>query len=145
MNILNEIKGAWSWVGLDPEEVVIENEFGNLIVKDTSDKFWRLCPEDVYCEVIAETIEQYNVIIKDEEFLEDWFMSAMVQEAENTLGKLEPGYKYHMVTPGVLGGEYGGTNIKVAPLIEVIRFSGDLGKQIKDLPEGAEIELKVVP
>ena len=145
MNILNEIRDAWNWVGLEPEEVVIENEFGNLVVKDTSNKFWRLCPEDVYCEVIAENIEQYNTIIKDEEFLEDWFMSAMVQEAENTLGTLEPGYKYHMVIPGVLGGEYGGTNIKVAPLVEIIRFSGDLGKQIKDLPEGAEIELKVVP
>ena len=119
MNILNEIRDAWSWVGLEPDEVVIENEFGNLIIKDTSSKFWRLCPEDVYCEVIAENIEQYNIIIKDEEFLEDWFMSAMVQDAEKALGKLESGYKYQMVIPGVLGGEYGGTNIKVAPLIEI--------------------------
>ncbi|MCW8943715.1 MAG: DUF1851 domain-containing protein [Sedimenticola sp.] len=145
MSILNEIKNAWSWVGIEPEEVVVENEFGNLIVKDSTDKFWRLCPEDVYCEVVANSIEEYNALIKNEEFLEDWFMSGMVEEAEKALGKLEPGYKYHMVIPGVLGGEYGGSNVKVAPLNEIVRFSGDLGKQIKDLPGGSEVELKVVP
>ncbi|MDM3870152.1 DUF1851 domain-containing protein [Porticoccus sp. W117] len=145
MSILIEIKEAWGWVGIEPQEVVIENEFGNLIVKDFDDKFWRLCPEDVYCEIVAQSIDEYNTLIKDEEFLEDWFMSAMVQEAESALGKLESGYKYHMVIPGVLGGEYGGSNVKVAPLLEIIRFSGDLGKQIEELPDGAQIELKVVP
>ncbi len=145
MSILNEIKDAWGWVGIEPQEVVIENEFGNLIVKDFNDKFWRLCPEDVYCELVAESIEEYNVLIKNEEFLEDWSMTAMVQEAEGSLGKFKPGYKYHMVIPGVLGGEYGGSNVKVAPLLEIIRFSGDLGKQIENLPDGAQVELKVVP
>jgi len=38
MNILNEIKDAWGWVGIEPQKVVIENEFGNLIVKDFNDK-----------------------------------------------------------------------------------------------------------
>ncbi|BFM18392.1 hypothetical protein R50073_45750 [Maricurvus nonylphenolicus] len=145
MSILNEIIDAWGWVGIEPQEVVIENEFGNLIVKDFSNKFWRLCPEDVYCEIVSESIAEYNSLIKNEEFLEDWFMTAMVQEAEGLLGKLEPGYKYHMVIPGVLGGEYGGSNVKVAPLLEIIRFSGRLGKQIEELPDGAQIELKVVP
>jgi len=42
-------------------------------------------------------------------------------------------------------GEYSGSNVKVAPLLEIIRFSGDLGKQIKELPDGAQIELRVVP
>lgn len=128
MSILNEIKKAWGWVGIIPHEVVVGNEFGNLIIKDSSEKFWRLCPEDVYCEVIAEKIEEYNALIKNEEFLQDWFMSAMVKEAEESLGKLELGYKYHMVIPGVLGGEYGSSNINIAPLIEIIRFSGRLGK-----------------
>ena len=44
-----------------------------------------------------------------------------------------------------LGGEYGGENVKVAPLVEIIRFSGDVGKQIEELPDGAQVHLKVVP
>ncbi|WP_010386303.1 hypothetical protein [Pseudoalteromonas rubra] len=69
MSILNKIQDAWGWVGIEPQEVVIENDFGNLIVKDFSDKFWRLCPEDVYCEIVAESIEDYNDLIKNKEFL----------------------------------------------------------------------------
>lgn len=145
MNLLSEIKDAWGWVGIEPQEIVIENEFGNLIVKDFDDIFWRLCPEDVYCEVVAESIEAYNALIKNDEFLEDWFMSSMVSKAEKELGKLESGYKYYLVIPGALGGEYGGKNVKVAPLYEIIRFSGDLAKQIKDLPDGEQVQLKVVP
>lgn len=144
MNILNEIRDAWGWTGIDPVEVVTENDFGNLIIKDATDQFWRLCPEDVYCDVIAKSIAEYNEIIQDEEFLDDWFMSAMVEDAKKSLGSLKPGYKYHMVIPGILDGEYGGTNIKLAPLDKLIRFSGDLGKQIKDLPDGAEVELKPI-
>ncbi len=145
MSILKEIKDSWGWVGIEPQEIVIENEFGNLIVKDFEDKFWRICPEDVYCEIVAKSIEEYNALIKNEEFLEDWLMTAMVEDAKKNLGVLEPGYKYHMVMPGVLGGEYGGKNVKTAPLVEIIRFSGDIGKQIEELPDGAQIQLRVVP
>lgn len=144
MNIIDEVKKSWGWVGINPTEIVAENEFGNLIIKDSEDKFWRLCPEDVYCEVVAKSIEDYNNLINDIEFLNDWNMSVMVDEATKMLGELKEGYKYYMVIPGVLNGEYSGTNIKTAPFIEIISLSGNLGKKIKDLPDGAEVEIKVI-
>ena len=49
MSIIEEIASAWGWAGIQPEEVVGENDFGNLIVKDVAGKYWRICPEDVYC------------------------------------------------------------------------------------------------
>ena len=52
MNIVEEIKESWGWVGIDPVEVVGENDFGNLLIKDSDGKYWRLCPEDVDCEVV---------------------------------------------------------------------------------------------
>lgn len=142
MNIIEEVKEHWGWTGINPTEVVAENEFGNLILKDAEDNFWRLCPEDVYCEVIANSIDDYNKLINDQEFLIDWNMIVMVDEAKKMLGELKEGCKYYMVIPGVLNGEYSGNNIKTAPFKEVIGLSGDLGKRIKDLPDGAEINLK---
>jgi len=142
MNILEQVIKAWGWVGIKPVEIVAENEFGNLVIKDADDKFWRLCPEDVYCKIIANSIYEYNKLIQDEEFLNDWNMTVMVDEAIEMLGALEDGYKYYMVIPGVVNGEYGGTNIKTAPFTKIIRFSGELGRQIKKLPDGAEIRFK---
>lgn len=144
MNIVEEIKESWGWIGINPVEVIGENDFGNLMIKDTDGKFWRLCPEDVYCEIVAQNQEELDTLSKDQEFLEDWYMRALVDVAQDKLGPLEEGEKYYLVIPGALGGEYGIDNIKTAPLVEIIRYSGDVGKQIKDLPDGAQVKLKVI-
>lgn len=144
MSLIDEIKSSWGWVGIEPEEIVGENDFGNLMIRDRDGRYWRLCPEDVYCEVVAENREELNALSRDQEFLSDWYMEALVTQARQTLGPLPEGRKYHLVIPGALGGEYAISNIKTAPFEELIRFSGDIGRQIKNLPEGVQVELKVV-
>lgn len=144
MSIIQEIKESWGWAGVEPEEVVGENDFGNLMIKDTHGKYWRLCPEDLYCEIVADSREELDELSTDQEFLEDWYMQALVQQAKESLGPLSAGRKYCLVTPGALGGEYAISNIKTAPLEEMVRFSGNIALQIKDLPDGAQIQLKVV-
>ncbi len=144
MDMLQEIKKSWGWTGVDPVEIVAENEFANYILKDSSGKFWRLCPEDIYCEVIAQNTDEYNRLTKDEEFALDWFMVSMVEEAVRNLGPLLKDHKYYMVMPGPLGGEYGGSNVRTVPVREIIKFSGDLGLQVKDLPDGAELKFNVI-
>ena len=144
MDIVEEIKESWGWAGIEPLEVVGENDFGNLMVKDVDGKYWRLCPEDLYCKVVAQNREELNALSTDQEFLADWYMEALVEAAKDKLGPLEEGRKYYLVIPGVLGGEYGVSNVKTLPLVELIRLSGDVGKQIKDLPDGAQVKLKVV-
>ena len=144
MDLISEIREAWGWVGIDPLEIVGENDFGNLIVKDTESKYWRICPEDVYCKVVANSREELDELSRDQEFLADWYMTALVEQAQQHVGPLTDGRKYHLVIPGALGGAYDVSNITSAPLVELIRFSGDIGRQIRDLPDGAKIELKVV-
>ena len=144
MSIVEVIKESWGWAGIEPDEVVGENDFGNLMIKDIHGKYWRLCPEDVYCEIVANNRSELDALSTNQEFLEDWYMQLLVDQAKEKYGELEEGEKYHLVIPGVLGGEYGVSNINTAPLIELIKFSGDLGKKIQDLPDGAKIDLKVV-
>ena len=125
MSILEEIKESWGWVGIEPIEVVGENDFGNLMIKDVEGKYWRLCPEDIYCEVVAQNREELNALSTDQEFLEDWYMETLVETAKDKLGPLEEGRKFYLVIPGILGGEYGISNIKTAPffLTSKLNFS----------------------
>lgn len=143
MSVINQIRAAWSWVGIDPVEVVGENDFGNLIVKDTSGRYWRLTPEECSCEVVASNRDDLDILSKSQEFLRDWNMSALVDYAFKTHGVLSEGRKYCLKIPGVLGGEYGGDNIATISLDELIGASGHIAKQIKDLPDGSQIKLKV--
>ena len=71
-------------------------------------------------------------------------MKNLVDQARKKLGDLEEGYKYHLVISGVLGGAYDISNIAKAPFVELIRLSGDIALQIKDLPDGTKVELEVV-
>ncbi len=135
---------AWGWIGLVPVEVTAVNAFGNVIVLDQSGQYWRICPEDLYCKIVARTSEEYEALWVDSEFIEDWEMANLVAEARKRLGKLQDGYRYCLKIPGLLGGEYGGNNIASAPQIELIGFSGDIARQIRDLPDGAQVELQVV-
>lgn len=144
MNIIEIIKDAWGWCGVDPLEVVGENDFGNLIIKDIDGKYWRLCPEDAYCEIIAANRAELDVLSKSQEFLADWYMRNLVSMATEKYGALEAGLKFHLVIPAILGGEYSLENIKIISLVELIQFSGDLGKQIENLPDGAQITLNVI-
>lgn len=143
MNLVEELWESWGWVGLEPMEVVGENDFGNLIIKDKESKYWRLCPEELSCEVVAQNRKELDDLSHNQEFLHDWYMKKLVLEAQEKLGPLTEGRKYCLKIPAILGGEYGGPNLATLPLVELVRFSGDAAKQIKDLPNGTQVQFKI--
>ena len=118
MDLISEIRDAWGWVGIEPE--------------------------DVYCKIVASNRDELDRLSQDQDFLADWYMTTLVEQAKESVGPLTAGRKYCLVIPGALGGAYDSSNIKSVPLVELIRFSGDVGQQIRDLPDGAQIELRVV-
>jgi len=144
MDLLSEIRDAWGWAGIDPVEIVDKNSFGNLIIKDRNGKYWRLCPEEVYCEVIAKSCDEMNGLSNDPDYLGDWGMAELVEAAEKSVGPLCEDRVYRLTIPSVLGGAYDASNVKAVSIVELIRFSGDLGKQIRDLPDGAQVKLKFI-
>ena len=143
-DVIREIKQSWGWAGIRPMKVVGENDFGNLIIEDIEGKYWRLCPEEVYCRVIAKDRTELDIASNEPEFLEDWYMLPLVEAAREAIGALQEGYKYCLVIPGILGGAYDVSNIKTAPLVEIVGLSGDIGRQIMALPDGATVKMKVV-
>jgi hypothetical protein len=124
-------------------ELIDDNDFGNLILEDVRGQYWRLCPEDLYCEVVASSREELDRLSKDQEFLMEWYMRGLVDQAFQRLGVLAPGRKYCLKIPGVFGGEYGGDNLGTISHDELIRASGHIAQQIADLPDGASIKLSV--
>ena len=144
MQMIQAIRDSWGWCGIDPVEVVGATAFGNLMIKDGQGRYWRLCPEAFSYEVIAQTREALDEVSRDQAFLHDWYLQPMVEQAEAALGPLLPGQVYHFVVSPVLGGAYGIDNVRRLDHVEQVRFSGDLALQIKDLPDGAQVKLRIV-
>ena len=144
MDNLELIRDAWGWAGIDPVEVVRVNSFGNLLIRDAANKYWRICPEELSIEIVADDEAAFNSLLEDPDFAEDWTMRVVVQAAEQKLGSLGSGRVYCLKIPGVLGGRYEQSNYGTISIKELIRFAGDVAAQIKDLPDGARVEFKFV-
>ena len=143
--MLDVLRDCWSWSGLDPEEVVAVNEFGNLIIRASDGRFWHLCPEEVFCIPIANSRAELDHLFLDENFLLNWEMKSLVDEARSRVGTLPEGHRYCFKILPVIGGEYGGENLGTISLSGLLAFCGEFGEQIKDLPDGAKIsEIRVV-
>lgn len=141
--IITTIKSAWGWSGLEPQEVINKNAFGNFIVADTQGAYWRIMPEEISCTIIAKTAQEFEKLLSDKEFTEDWEMKHMVQLAYEKLGPLENNRVYYFKLSPALGGTYTQENIEMISVDELLAMSGDIAEQVKNLPDGAQIKLKV--
>ncbi len=80
-------------------------------------------------------------ILKEYSRLTGWRLCHDWQDAN---GPLPVGYRLFPKMPFVGGGKETVENMAAAPMIEVISFYQDLAAQIRDMPDGGQIEIRVV-
>jgi hypothetical protein len=78
MDLLDTIRTAWGFTGLDPSSIVDENAFGNLLVEDTTGRIWRLCPEELSCNPVASSARELEELRASPDFVIDWEMQRLV-------------------------------------------------------------------
>jgi hypothetical protein len=134
MITVEEINDAWGWMGLRAVEILGANAFGNLILRDADGSYWRLRPQDLCCEPVADNRAALDALSYNQDFLNDWYMPELVDLAESTLGPLTDDRTYCLKIPSALGGHYGSENLATVPLSELIRFSGEGAQHLEGLP-----------
>ena len=143
MQILDKIADAWGWRGIRPSALVMQNEFGNVIVTDEDGRYWRICPEELSCEIVADNDEEFARLVRTEEFVSDWMMRELVDQARSNFGTPPTERCYCLKIPASLGGYYAPDNMATIDRTELIAVSGDLAKQIDGLPDGTTINLEI--
>lgn len=66
-----EINKAWGWKNINAIEVIQINDFGNVIFKTDQNEYWRICPEEISCEKVAESEPELKRLFANPEFIED--------------------------------------------------------------------------
>nr|WP_280818106.1 T6SS immunity protein Tdi1 domain-containing protein [Zongyanglinia huanghaiensis] len=110
---------------------------------DESSAYWRICPEELSCEVVAATSKDFFKLVESEDFRLDWEMTNLVEVARSQLGNLEAGWVFHLIIPALFHGPYEASNFGTAPLEELIELSGEWSLTAKDVPEGGHVLLPV--
>jgi hypothetical protein len=137
--MLTTIRQAWGWTGLEPVAVTAINAFGNVIVRAADGTFWRICPEDLSCVVVARDAAEYETLWASDGFQLDWQVTRLVGVAKAALGSVDQGRCYCLKIPAVFGGPYDGANFGTIGHCELIAFSGDVAQQVKDVPDGEAV------
>ncbi len=99
-------------------------------------------PETGEAEAFASTIDKWAArILEDYEYETGY---ALAKEWQEQYGPLPSGQRLLPKTPFVLGGEYKVKNLYAADALKGMEFRADMWRQIRDLPDGAEVRLRIV-
>jgi hypothetical protein len=131
------------WVLPNPVRIVARNSFGNIVVACADGGLWRVCPEELSAKKIRDDAN-VSAALLDEAFQEDWLFENVAAAAHDALGPLSGGQCYAFKIWPIMGGAFTADNMYLAVMTEWLAVSGDVGKQIKDLPSGTKITLDVV-
>jgi hypothetical protein len=94
------------------------------------------------CQLIGRSVEDWaHGVLSDYELLTGY---PLFHERQVSYGRVPAGSRLLPVVPFVLGGEYSLANLRVAGAVSGMRSRGNLARQIRDLPDGAQIEFKVI-
>jgi hypothetical protein len=133
---------TWSSILPKGARVLRTNLFGDAFIVDSAGAVHML--ERAACSVapIASSEEEFWHQAHDDP--QGWQLRPFADECRRAGKLLGAGQCYAFTILPVLGGDYTVENVWVAPWREWFPLAADLFLQIKDLPDGAPVSLKVV-
>lgn len=134
MDALQIIRQYWGWTGIRPALIIERNQFGNLIVKDNSGRFWRISPEQLSCEVIAKNETQMKQLWEDAEFRKLWDMTAFAAIASSNNGDVDGEQCYYFIKPN----DFSPANIGITTISDLIIDSGIAAEEEEKAKETTE-------
>lgn len=140
---LDDILSCWRWKLKDMKGVATISVLGDIFLLGKDNAVYWLQTDSGDLTKVADTLEQYEQFLSDEEKVDNWFLPSLVKDllaAGKTLKENEV-YSYKKLP--VIGGEYSVDNIEPTDMSVHFAFSGQICEQIKDLPDGTKVNIKV--
>ena len=103
---------------------------------------WRFNPESAAREEFANNLEEWAEKILADYSFETGYQLAHAWQEQN--GQLPEGHRLIPKIPFIMGGEYEVDNLFALEAVKAMRYRADIWKQIRDVPDGTPIQLKVL-
>lgn len=140
---IEDILSSWQWRVPDMKALVTISCLGDIFLLGNDDNIYWLQTDTGDFTKIANSLEQYQQFLNDEEKIDNWFIPLLVEKLL-TIGKiLKENEVYSYKKLPVIGGDYSVDNIDPTDMSVHFAFSGQICEQIKDLPDGTKVDIKV--
>ena len=134
----------WHWLVPSDFKVIGATAIGDAFLRDPHGSVWWLDIGSASLELIGEQAT-WERMLTDPAQLDQWSARVLIPLLEKAGLKRGPRECYTYWTAPVLGGDYVPSNFKVVPVQTHFDIWGPILEQIKDLPDGTQVEIKVVP
>ncbi len=135
---------SWAWLLPRQFTVWIMNRFGDLFIILDDGTVHMLDVGAGSLNKLAENRDNFRSRVDEDDNANDWLMIPLVDRLTATGIKLKKGECYSYREPPILGGDYTVENTCVVPVADHYAMFGSIHEQIKDVPDGGEIEIKIV-
>jgi hypothetical protein len=118
-----------------------EDAFGEQFALSNG-KVWRFNPESAAREEVARHLDEWAEKILADYSFETGYQQAHDWQQQN--GRLMEGQRLIPRVPFIMGGKYEADNLFALDAVKGMRYRADIWKQIRDLPDGSPIQLKIL-
>ena len=138
------ILAGWAWL-LPRNEFTIwlMNRYGDLFLVFEDGAVHMLDVGNGSLEKLAESRDEFCRRIDEGNNANNWLMIPLVDSLMKAGKGLEPGRCYSFIIPPVLGGEYTVENTATLNIAEHYGVYASIHNQIKGLPDGSQVRLRV--
>jgi len=141
---IDDLLSCWKWCIGEMNRVVLISSMGDFFLLGKDDAIYWLQTDCGTLTKVAENLNAFNIFLTDEDCIDNWFLPLLVEKL--ILSGKVPGDNevYSFKRLPILGGDYTVENIEVTNMSVHFSFMGLICEQIKDLPDGTHVTLKVV-
>ena len=142
MSLVDIVNENWGRTGIEVSRVRAQSPMGHLVLSDAQENFFYLDPDGMAIIPLGSR-QEAQAHLDSEEAQELWWGGELIATARETLGEPPEGSVFSLKPRALIEGQYAPENIWIISLEELIAFTGDVARQLKDLPDGAQIKIEV--
>ena len=134
----------WSWL-LPPEFTLwLVNRFADIFLVLPDGTVHMLDVGIGTLTKVAESRDDFRTKIDEDDNANQWLMIPLVDKMVAAGGILQPGQCYGFKTSPVMGGDYTVENAGPLPVCDYLGACGSIHEQLRDVPDGSPVVLKVI-
>ena len=140
-----DLLAEWRWLVGGRARLLGWASSGDLFIVNSKGAVLRLDTGSGDLEACASSVDEFFRALEDRRHAEELLLLPVVREFEARHGELGLEECLGFATLPVFGGVYSVENRRRLRVAEHAAFTGDVHRQIRELPDGAQVSVNVIP
>lgn len=138
--ICDALLDEWRWLVGEEVELVVVSALGDLFLKDAEGHILWLDVGAARLTQVAESGDEFKRLMQQATHVDEWFVPQLIGDLIVSGKRLAPGQCYSYKVPPMLSGKMELDNFEPTGLRVHCSMFAQIGRQIRDLPEGTKID-----